>query len=96
MYVVVSKWKVASKDAEEVEKRGRAVRDEFRNEPGIEIFESFKTEDGNVVAVLGYASKQDYDRIVNTPGGPFQTALQKHRLEDYAEWAWSERGETID
>jgi heme-degrading monooxygenase HmoA len=96
MYMVVSRWEINPGHEEELKQRAPAVRDALRSEPGVTLVESFKSEDGSVIAVVGYESREAYDRIVNSPSGAFQKALEQHRLEDHGRWVSSDRGETID
>jgi heme-degrading monooxygenase HmoA len=95
MYMVVSRWDVNPGQEEEVETRAAKVRETLSATPGVTLMQGFSTEDGKgIIAVIGYESKDTYDRIINDPEGPFQRALAENRLEDYTHWVWSERGET--
>ena len=72
------------------------MRGLMRSIPGVEFVHGFLNETGDPVAVVGYADRAAYDRIVNDPNGPFETAVAAHRMDEVGEWAWSERGETIE
>jgi hypothetical protein len=96
MYMVVSRWEYLPGMKEEFERRGPAVRETIRSQPGVKFAEGFRTEDDGIFAVIAYNSKGDYDRIVNDPDGPFAKALAESKLEDCARWVSSERGETMD
>src|SRR4051812_14859200 len=95
MYLVVSRWESLPGKEQEFEDRGRAVRAILRSTPGVKLIEGFQTENGQVVAILGYDSQESYERIVNDENGPFQKALAEHRLEECSQWISSERGEAI-
>src|SRR4051812_39653759 len=95
MYMVVSRWEVLPGREQDFEERGRAVRQVLRSTPGVQFSEGFRTEDGGVVAVIGYESRDAYDRIVNDEKGPFQRALAAHHLEECSRWVSSERGESM-
>ena len=96
MYMVVSRWEVLPGHENEVEGRGSAVRQVLRSQPEIKLMESFRTDDGGMVAVIGYESKEAYDRIINDPSGPFQKALSEQGLENHTRWVRSERGESME
>jgi hypothetical protein len=95
MYLVVSKWEVASKDEEKFRETGRTMREHMRSLPGVEYVEAIKCEDGNALAIVGYKDEATYKTIM-AEGGPFETAAKKHNLENVGTWKWSERGESID
>jgi heme-degrading monooxygenase HmoA len=96
MYIVVSRWEILPGMEEEFETRGRPVREAIRAQPGVAMTHGFRSEDGGVVAVIGYDSKEAYDRIVNDENGPFQKAIAEHKLEECARWLSSERGESME
>ena len=95
MYIVVSRWEVIPGMEEEFESRGRAVRETIRSQPGVDLVQGFHSESGGVVAIIGYDSKDAYDRVVNAVDGPFNKAVAAHRLEECARWVGSDRGESI-
>lgn len=96
MYWVVSKWRVNPGKEGEWTDTGRKVREAMRQIPGIQIAEAFRNEAGEVVALVGYTSEADYDRIVRDPAGPFEQTISQHRLEEAATWVSSERGDSLD
>jgi heme-degrading monooxygenase HmoA len=96
MYLVVSRWEVLPGQEAEFEKRGRAVREVIRRSPGVVMTHGLRTEDGGVVAVIGYDSKESYDRVVNAEDGPFQKAVADLRLEECGRWISSDRGEAME
>jgi len=95
MYIVVSRWEPVPGKEEEFEAKGRTMRNLLRNQSGIELMEGFRAEDGGAVAIIGYESKEHYDRIVNDPDGFFAKAAADHGLEETATWVRSERGESM-
>lgn len=95
MFMVVSKWQPKPGKEQEFMEKGRAARNEMRQVPGVSLVASFMGENGPI-AVIGYDSKEAYDRIVNTPGGPFEQIAQKHDLASTADWVWSERGDCLE
>ena len=58
------------------------------------MLESFWNDDGGL-AVMGYEDEAAYQRIVHAEGGPFEQVAKRHRLEEFGEWIWSERGECV-
>lgn len=96
MYIVVSRWEIIPSMQEEFESRGKSVRNILRSTPGVQLMEGFQTEEGGVVAIIGYDSRESYDRIVNDPNGPFAKAVAEHRLEECGHWVRSERGESMN
>jgi len=95
MYIVVSRWEPFPGKEEEFADKGRAMRNLLRGEPGVKFLEGFKDDEGGAVAIVGYKSRADYDRIVNDPNGPFVKGAQTHKIEESAKWVRSERGEAI-
>lgn len=95
MYLVISRWEIIPGKEAEFEEKGRAVRGIMRSTPGVAFTQGLRNENG-VVAVIGYDSKEDYDRIVNDENGPFNRAIAEYRLEDSGRWISSERGESIE
>lgn len=93
MYIVVSKWKVEHEDS--FRNAGANAREEMRKQPGVEMVEAFKSEDGNAVAIVAYKDEATYKAIM-AEGGPFETIAKKHHIESQGTWQWSERGEAID
>ena len=96
MFWVLSRWKALPGKEAEWRERGVKVRDAMRRMPGVELVDSFETESGEVVAMVGYTSEADYDRITRDPNGPFEKAVAEHRLEEVANWVSSERGTSLD
>jgi hypothetical protein len=68
----------------------------MKSMPGVELVDSFQTENGDVVAVVGYKSEDDYNRLVRDPNGPFEKAVAAARLEEVSNWVSSDRGKSID
>ncbi len=95
MYMVVSRWEPLPGKEAEFEVLGRKMRNYMRTVPGIVLVEGFESEDGSRTAVLGYESREAYERIVKDPNGPFEKASRENRLEDCARWISSDRGESI-
>jgi hypothetical protein len=95
MYIVVSRWEVIPGMEEEFEEKGRAVREILRTTPGVQLMEGFRTDEGGVVAIVGYESPEVYDRIINDESGPFAKAVSEHQIETCGRWLSSERGESV-
>lgn len=95
MYMVVSRWEPLPGKTDEFALKGKAMRGLLMTLPGVTLVEGFVAEDGAAVAVVGYESREAYDRIVNDPNGPFVKAATENNLEELATWVRSERGETI-
>ena len=95
MYIVVSKWKVEAGHEDAFRNAGGKARAEMRKQPGVEMVEAFKGEDGNAVAIVAYADEAAYKRVM-AEGGPFETIAKKFDIESQGTWQWSERGEAID
>ncbi|HVT13637.1 MAG TPA: hypothetical protein VHE55_15335 [Fimbriimonadaceae bacterium] len=93
MYYVVSRWEPLPGKSEEFENKARKLRGIMKSQSGVSFLEGFRTEDGGEVAIVGYNSRADYDRIVNNPNGPFASAVAAEDLDSIARWVWSERGE---
>lgn len=72
------------------------MRNLMRSTPGVVMSKGFKNEDGDTVSLIGYESKNTWDKIVNDPNGTFVKGLQEHKLEEIAEWISAERGEAIE
>ena len=96
MYWVVSRWQPKMGMADEWRARGMKVREAMRQMPGIEFVDSFGTENGDVCAMVGYASEEDYKRIVQDPAGPFERIIADQKLEEVANWVSSDRGPSLD
>lgn len=96
MYIVVSKWKINPGMEDQFMERGRKMRNFMRSQPGVEMVEAFRCEDGCSCAILGYKDEESYRRLVKDPNGPFERAAKENGLEEMATWQWSERGEAID
>lgn len=64
--------------------------------PEVEFFHNVKIAPESVLAIIGYKSKSDYERLIQDPNGPFETAAKAANIESASSWAWSERGETLD
>ncbi len=95
MYIVVSRWEPVAGKEEEFEAKGKTMRNMLRSQPGIKMIEGFRSEDGGAVAIVGYESKDAYERIINDPDGPFATAAEAQKIEETARWVRSERGEAM-
>jgi hypothetical protein len=96
MFWVVSKWQPIPGKEDLWRERGAQVRSAMRAIPGIEVIDAFQTETGEVCAVAGYSSEEDYRRIVQDPNGPFEQTIAKMGLEEAANWVSSERGQSLD
>lgn len=95
MYMVVSFWEANPGMEEQFENESRPMRDMLSSQPGVVMVHGFKS-DGKYVAIHGYEDEAAYRRIIQDENGPFNKALREHRIEDYARWVGSERGETTD
>ncbi|HRF59069.1 MAG TPA: hypothetical protein PLH94_04035 [Fimbriimonadaceae bacterium] len=96
MYLVVSRWNLKPGGREEFESRGRAVRNVLRSLPGIVLTETLMSDEGDHgLAIIGYADEATYQNLIHDPAGPFARALAEHRLEEFGEWVWSERGVAV-
>ncbi|HWD38880.1 MAG TPA: hypothetical protein VG944_08535 [Fimbriimonas sp.] len=93
MYVVASLWSITPGQEEEFVARGGKIADLLRQTGGITSFLGFRTDDGHGMAVVGYESKEAYDRIVTDPNGPFAKAAAEYKIEEVGEWIQSWRGE---
>lgn len=96
MYIVVSRWAVPVGHREEARARARGVRDVIRNLPGVLDLKHFENEEGLFIAVITYADRSAYARIVEDPSGPFSRALEESGLLNLGVWIGSDRGEAMD
>lgn len=96
MYIVVSRWAVPARHREEARARARGVRDVIRSQPGVLDLKHFENEEGLFVAVITYADRTVYARIVEDPSGPFARAVEESGLLDLGVWIGSDRGEAMD
>lgn len=96
MYFSVSKWRPLPGKAQEFEATGKKMRDAMRAIPGIVMTHGFINDEGNAVSVIGYESKEAWDKIVNDPNGPFMAAVSQNKLEEVAEWIGADRGDSLD
>ena len=96
MYIVVSHWEALPGMESEFEARGRAVREVIRSQPGVKMVEGFRNDDGGIVAIIGYESREAYDKVVNAAEGPFNRAVTEHKIEECGRWLSSERGQSVD
>lgn len=96
MYWVVSKWQIIPGREDDWRERGASVRAAMKTMPGVEFVDSFQNASGEVVAIVGYASQDAYDRVTRDPNGPFEKAIAESRLEEVANWVSSERGTSLD
>ncbi|MBV9852470.1 MAG: antibiotic biosynthesis monooxygenase [Armatimonadetes bacterium] len=94
MFLVVSRWEALPGRAEEFERVSPDVRAVLRQQPGVVLVESFRSE-GHYVVVHGYQDEAAYHAVVDDANGPFRQALAKHKLEEMGHWISSERGETF-
>ena len=60
--------------------------------PEVEFAYNVRAGTDYVIAVIGYHSEDDYQRLIGDPDGPFARAAAEHEIEKYATWVWSERG----
>lgn len=95
MYIVVSRWEVVPGKEQEFEIRGKTVREMIRSQPGVKMVEGFRTDEGGVVAIIGYESRAAYDNVVTAADSPFNRAVAEHKLEECGRWVGSDRGESI-
>jgi hypothetical protein len=94
MYLVVSVWEALPGKAEAFRESGMKVGSLLKKQPGVKLLEVFESGD-KFVSVHGYADEATYQRLVQDPNGPFAKAVAESRVEDYARWLSSERGETV-
>src|SRR5256885_1893176 len=95
MYIVVSKWQVNPGKDDVFKENGRKMREFMRSQPGVEYVESFRSEDGNAIAIIGYTDEASYKTLM-ADGGAFDKAAKQNDLESGGKWLWSERGEAVD
>lgn len=95
MYIVVSKWRAKDGRRDDFETRSKPVREALRATPGVSYVQGFESEDGSVVAIVGYDSEDSYNTVTNDPNGPFEKSLAANSLEEVSDWVWSERGHSI-
>jgi hypothetical protein len=77
MYTAVSRWEALPGKDGEFERQGLAMRAVLRDTPGARV------------VVHAYDDETAYNRIVNDPNGPFETALRQNGLEGVARWLGS-------
>ena len=94
MYLVVSVWEVLPGKADAFRENGMKVGSLLKQQPGVKLLEVFQSGD-KFISVHGYADEATYQRLVQDPNGPFAKAMAESRVEEYARWLSSERGETI-
>lgn len=95
MYMVVSRWEILPGKEAEFEKIGKSMRGMLRAQPGVHSVSGLRNGN-NVVAVVNYADEATYNRIVQDPNGPFESAARDHDMESVGKWVGSERGEVIE
>ncbi len=95
MYIVVSKWEVVPGHEDVIEEKGTRMVEIVTGWPEVEFFHNLRTEDGGVLAIIGYRSEGDYHRLFE-PNGRFETAAKETGIENDATWKWSERGEPMN
>jgi hypothetical protein len=93
MYLVVSVWEALPGKADAFREHGMKVGSLLKKQPGVKLLEVFESG-GKFISVHGYADEATYQRLVQDPNGPFAKAMAEGRVEDYARWVSSERGET--
>ena len=96
MYVVASKWESLPDKFDEFEEAGRKMMALIRSWPEVEFFHNVMVGPESVLAIIGYHSQADYERLVSDPVGPFAKAAEETGIEAISHWLWSERGETLD
>lgn len=96
MFVVASKWESLPGRFDEFEVAGRKMMALIRSWPEIEFFHNVRVGPESVLAIIGYRSQADYDRLINDPNGPFARAAAETNIDAVSNWLWSERGETLD
>ncbi|HEY0868625.1 MAG TPA: antibiotic biosynthesis monooxygenase [Fimbriimonas sp.] len=94
MYIVVSRWEPVPGHQAEFEAGGEKMHAFMREQPGIEFFDSFMSENGQVVVIHAYRDRETYDRLINAPDSAFNRKLKEVNLEQHSRWLGSERGET--
>lgn len=93
MYIVVSRWKAKPGKEQEWEDAGRKARDIMRAQPGVKMIEGFRNGD-EAVAIHCYQDEATYQRLVQDENGPFAKMSSELKIEEYAEWLGSEKGES--
>jgi len=94
MYIVASIWEVARGKKAEAEALGKTMRARLIAQSGVEAIQHYTT-DGNedeIMVIVSYTDEAAYNRIINDPNGPFQTALKDVALESMMTWKQSWRG----
>jgi len=94
MYIVASLWEALPGKEVEFEQKGETMRGILAGRPEISLVEAFPTEEGNVMVILGYRSREDYEELVNKPGGFFETTAREQKLDETGRWVHSWRGES--
>lgn len=92
MYVVVSKWEFDPAHEAEVKSSAAKMMETIQSWPEVSFAYNVRAGANYVLAIIGYLDQAGYERLVQTPGGPFEQAAAQHQIEKYATWVWSERG----
>jgi hypothetical protein len=96
MYTVVSRWEALPGKWDQFEAVGRKMRQAIRSWPGVESVQGVQIGGDALLAIIGYKSEADYQRLIQDPEGPFEKAGKENGIENVARWVWSERGESMD
>jgi len=94
MYLVVSEWEAKPGKEAEFEQAGEAVAARLQEQPGVVLFERFKSGD-RYISIHGYEDEATYRKLIDDPGGVFTQAATEQRLEEFGSWVRSERGKAI-
>lgn len=94
MYVVMSKWEFDPKNELAVKALARTMMERIKGWAGVERAYNVRVADNAVVAIMCYTDESSYQRLIQDPSGPFETALRETGFEEHAKWVWSERGYT--
>lgn len=72
------------------------MRDWIRQQDGVQSVHAIPTEDDGVMAMIAYRDEATYRGLIGGPDSPFEQKAKELQMEDFGEWQWSERGQTVD
>lgn len=96
MYVVVSKWRLMSPTDDPSQGPGKVMRSWLREQDGVDHVNTIRTDDGGILAIVGYRDESTHRRLIGGPDSPFERKAKELGMDSFGEWLWSERGETVD
>ena len=93
MFLVVSYWEPLPGKEAEFDKIGQQVSSKLREQPGVVMVETIKSE-GKHVSVHGYSDESTYQKLIHDPNSEFNKWVEQYNVDQIGKWVRSERGET--